>query len=84
MACNCPVVATEVGDVRWLFGNEPGHYICDFDPQDVSAKIEHALNFVKQNGRTNGRSRIVELGLDATSIAEKLKNIYAEVLEKNE
>jgi glycosyltransferase involved in cell wall biosynthesis len=82
MACNCPVVSTDVGDIRWLFGNESGHYICDFDPQDVSAKIEQALSFIEKNDRTNGRSRIIELGLDATSIAEKLKCIYAEVFGK--
>ena len=82
MACNCPVVATDVGDVQWLFGNEPGHYICDFDPQDVSAKIEHALNFVKQNGRTNGRQRILELGLDAESVAERLVEVYEEAVER--
>jgi glycosyltransferase involved in cell wall biosynthesis len=84
MACNCPVVATDVGDIHWLFGNEQGHYICDFDPQDVSVKIEQALNFSEKNDKTKGRSRIIELGLDATSIAEKLKHIYTEVFEKNE
>ena len=82
MACNCPVVATDVGDVRWLFGNEPGHYICNFDPEDVSAKIKHALNFVKQNGRTNGRQRILELGLDAESVAERLVEVYEEAVER--
>ncbi|MFW5795405.1 MAG: glycosyltransferase family 4 protein, partial [Bacillota bacterium] len=40
MACNTPVVATDVGDIRWLFGNEPGHFICSFDPEDVAQKIE--------------------------------------------
>ena len=27
MACNRPVVATKVGDVAWLFGNEPGYFL---------------------------------------------------------
>jgi glycosyltransferase involved in cell wall biosynthesis len=82
MACNRPIVATDVGDIRWLFGNEPGHYICDFDPQDIAAKIEQALDFNDKNGRTNGRNRIIELGLDSISIAKKLESVYNEVLKK--
>jgi teichuronic acid biosynthesis glycosyltransferase TuaC len=84
MACNCPVVATDVGDVKWLFGNEPGHFICSFDPEDVAQKIKLALDFAQKHGKTNGRKRILELGLDEKSVAEKIKQVYLEVLEKNE
>lgn len=80
MACNCPIVATDVGDVRWLFGNEPGHFICDFDPQDVAQKIQQALEFAEKQGRTNGRERILELGLDAESVAERVVEVYEEAL----
>ena len=27
MAVNCPCLATDIADVRELFGNEPGHWI---------------------------------------------------------
>ena len=76
MACNCPVVATNVGDVEWLFGNEPGYYIADFDPHDMADKIKQAINYSEHRGRTNGRGRIVELGLDTRTVANKLINIY--------
>lgn len=83
MACNCPVVATDVGDVAWLFGDEPGHFLTSFEPQDVTAKIQAALNFSEQVGRTNGRERIIELGLDSETIARRIINVYESVLKKN-
>ncbi|MFP4024585.1 MAG: glycosyltransferase family 4 protein [Thiohalospira sp.] len=82
MACNTPIVATVVGDIRWLFGNEPGHYICSFEPEDVAQKIEKALDFAKKYGKTNGRQRILELGLDEKSIAGRLVEVYEEAIEK--
>jgi hypothetical protein len=38
-----------------------------------------ALSFGK---RTNGRKRIIELGLDSDSIAKKIIDVYQEVLYK--
>lgn len=80
MACNCPVVATEVGDIAWLFGNEPGHFLTGFDRQDVAKNIQAALEFSEKHGRTNGRDRIIELGLDAESVAKRIVGVYEEVL----
>ena len=82
MACNRPVVATDVGDIRWLFGNEPGHFITSFDPEDVAEKIKLALEFSEKYGRTNGRQRVIDLGLDSQTVAKKIINLYKEVLEQ--
>ena len=81
MACNCSVVATDVGDIRWLFGNEPGHYITNFDPKDVAEKIILALQFAKDRGRTNGRQRIIELGLDSETVAKRIIEVYKSALK---
>lgn len=81
MACNCPVVSTDVGDVRWLFGDEPGYFLATFDPVDVAEKIKYAIDFRKKHSQTNGRTRIWELGLDSESIAGKLIDVYKNVLE---
>ncbi|MDY0237044.1 MAG: glycosyltransferase family 4 protein [Gudongella sp.] len=81
MACNCPIVATDVGDVRWLFGDEPGHFITSFDPNDVAEKIKLALQFAKERGRTNGRQRIIELGLDSETVAKRIVEVYNSVLK---
>jgi len=81
MACNCPIVATDVGDVRWLFADEPGHFITSFEPEDVAEKIKLALQFSKEKGRTNGRQRIIELGLDSETIAKQIIEIYKSVVK---
>jgi teichuronic acid biosynthesis glycosyltransferase TuaC len=81
MLCSCPVVATDVGDIRWLFGNEPGHFISDFSPDDLSEKILLALDFSKKHQRTNGRKRIMELGLDSASVAKQLISLYKKLVK---
>lgn len=84
MACNCPIVSTDVGDVRWIFGDTPGCYITSFDPADVAQKLKLALEFSKKHGRTQGRKRIIELSLDSETIANRIIRVYELVLERNE
>jgi teichuronic acid biosynthesis glycosyltransferase TuaC len=76
MACNCPVVTTDVGDASWVIGNTEGCYITEFSAEDLSEKIKSALDFAKRNKRTKGRDRIMELGLDAESVAKKIIAVY--------
>lgn len=78
MACNSPIVATDVADIKHLLGDLEGHYICTFDPKDVAEKVEQALNF---NGRTKGRERIIELGLTNDLVAKKLVEIYKTIIK---
>ncbi len=82
MACNCPVVSTDVGDVKWLFGDTPGYYLTSFEPSDVAKKILKALNFSKNAEKTRGRERLVELGLDDDTISKKIIKIYQSVLKQ--
>ena len=79
MACNCPIVATDVADIKHLLGDLDGHYICSFDPKNVAEHIEKALAF---NSRTKGRERIIELGLTNDLVAKKLVEIYTDILNK--
>jgi len=71
MACNCPIVSTDVGDVREVIGDTEGCYIASFDPADVVDKIKKALAFGK---RTNGREKISHLEIN--TIAHRIINIY--------
>ncbi len=80
MACNKPIVATNVGDIECLFGNTEGCYLTSFDPEDVAEKIELAIEFGKNKGSTKGRERIIELGLDSSTVAKKIIEVYKTVL----
>lgn len=80
MACNCPIVSTDVGDVKEVIGNTEGCHITSFDIKETAMKINLVLDFSLKNSKTNGRKRIVGLGLDSGSVAKKIINIYKEVL----
>lgn len=79
MACNRPIVATNVGDIKWLFGDEPGHFIADFSVADFSEKMKSALQFAREKKSTEGRKRIINLGLDSHTVAEKIVKVYNQV-----
>jgi hypothetical protein len=80
MACNCPMVVTNVGDTAWLVGKLEGCYVATFDPADFAQKISFALEFAKEKKRTHGRERLVELGLDSQQIASRIINVYNQLL----
>lgn len=82
MACNCPIVATDVGDVRWVIGDTEGCYLASFQPADYAAKLNEALKFAETRGRTRGEQRIRALGLDSQAIAARILNVYKTVLKK--
>ncbi|MFO7526785.1 MAG: glycosyltransferase, partial [Ignavibacteriaceae bacterium] len=75
MACNCPIVATDVGDIKRVISETDGCYLTSFEPEDVTEKIKLALVF---NGRTNGREKIKHF--DNILIAEKIIEIYRTVI----
>ncbi len=77
MACNCPIVSTDVGDVREVFGGIEGCYVAGSDPQSFADNIQKALNFDK---KTIGRERIYYL--DSEIIARKIINLYKEIIAK--
>lgn len=83
MACNRPIVSTNVGDVEWVMGDTEGCYICSYDPQDCADKIRAALEFSQNKGQTDGRKRIEELGLDNKIVAKKIVEIYTKVISKS-
>jgi len=77
MACNCPFVSTDVGDVRWLSMGVKGCFITSSDPVDIAAGIRNALDL---RGRSEGRERIIRIGLDSGSVAMKIKSVYETVI----
>lgn len=93
MACNCPIVATDVADIRYLLGNLSGHYLLEnrgksfafWEGNEKSATelanlLERAIAF---SARTNGRERIVELGYTNELVAQRIISIYENILDKS-
>ncbi|HPH47853.1 MAG TPA: glycosyltransferase [Chryseolinea sp.] len=76
MACNCPIVATAIGDVEWVLGDTPGCYLSSFDPKEYAEKLKLALQFSEIHGRTKGEERLKELGLDSETIASRVVEVY--------
>ena len=76
MACNRPIVSTNVGDVNWLLQDVSGCYIVNSTAEDVGVGISDALQFSNDHGETNGRNKIIKLGLDSESVAEKIITLY--------
>jgi glycosyltransferase involved in cell wall biosynthesis len=79
MACGCPIVSVDVGDVAERTEGVEGCYVVPTrEPQDIANALQKAIEF---NGRTNGRERIIAMGLSNEDVAEKLVTIYKEVLK---
>jgi teichuronic acid biosynthesis glycosyltransferase TuaC len=77
MACNCPIVSVRVGDVADVTDRVDGYFISTYQSADVASKLQQALAF---GNRTEGRTRIMKLGLDADTVAGKILNVYKEII----
>lgn len=91
MACNCPIVATDVADIKHLLGDLPGHYVLpnkkgngawwkgdEHSTEELAQLLKEALTF---DGRTKGRERIIELGYTNDLVAQKIIMIYENILK---
>lgn len=90
MACNCPCLATDIADVKYLFGDEPGHWILrnprktherwDGDEKSLDEMVELLKEALAFEGRTKGRERILELELSNEQVAKRIVKIYENIL----
>ncbi|RCR67613.1 glycosyltransferase [Larkinella punicea] len=74
LACNCPVVSTNVGDVQVVMGNIAGCYITSYDATDVADKIRKALaNTEPVLSRESIRQ------FDNRLIAQQIREVYCQI-----
>lgn len=76
MACNCPIISVEVGDVPQLIEGVGGCYSTSYQPTEIAEKLQHIL---VADIRTNGRERIMTLGLDVITVAKRIVAIYQSI-----
>lgn len=79
MACNHPIVSTDVGDVRSVFGETKGCYITSRNEVDCVEQIRKAIRFSMKYSQTDGRGRVIDLGLDIHEIAQKIISLYKQL-----
>ena len=78
MACGCPIVSVDVGDVAERVSGVEGCYVVSSrEPAAIAKALQQALAF---SSKTNGRQRIIEMGLSNTQVAERLMAIYKQLV----
>lgn len=93
MACNSPIVATDVADIKHLLGDLPGHFILtnkcgtpadwvgdDSSVEELAELLKKALAF---DGKTQGRERIIKLGYTNEQVAKQIIMIYEGIQNTN-
>ena len=74
LACGCPIVSVDVGDVRERVDGIEGCYVSVYpSSKELKMLLIKALGF---SGKTDGRNRLISDGLDNMLIAKALKGVY--------
>jgi teichuronic acid biosynthesis glycosyltransferase TuaC len=76
MACNLPIVSTDVGDVRDVIGNTSG---CHVSKPDVQEFARHLADILCHRERTNGREQVGHLA--GPAVAQRIIEVYEHVLK---
>lgn len=75
MACNCPIVSTDVGDVKNIIGPAEYCFVTKFDKFEIAEKVRFIL---EEGKRSNGREFIGEFSDQL--VIEKILKVYNQVL----
>ena len=78
MACGCPIVSVDVGDVSERIEGLDGCYLVRTrEPKDIADALLQAIAY---KGKANGRKRILEMELSNEQVAKRLVEIYNQVI----
>ena len=78
LACGCPIVSVDVGDVKERVDGVAGCYVANTrEPKELAELIRKALAF---EGKTKGREKIIMDGLDNRQVAKNLLSLYESII----
>ena len=74
LACNCPIISTDVGDVKELARSTKNCYIVEYDAKQIEQRIRDILS---SNKKSDGRAAVKHLSLEkiATDVYEVYKRV---------
>lgn len=75
MACNLPVVAVDVGDVRERIEGIAGCHVCESSPDALAAGL---VDVLRTGERSQGRQRVIDISLP--EIARQVMSVYDDVI----
>lgn len=76
LACGCPIVSVDVGDVKERTEGVEGCYVAETrHPNELADLLRKAIAM----GKTNGREKLIADGLDNRKVAQRLMEIYKSV-----
>lgn len=78
MACNIPVVSTNVGNVAELLANVSGSYVSETNDPNELAKL--AYNVLIRTEPFNSQEILIEKKLDIESVAENIVQLYKRII----
>ena len=76
LACNCPIISTDVGDVKELANGIKNCYIVEYDTKQIEQRIRDILS---SNKKSDGRAAVKHLSLE--KIATYVYSVYQRVLK---
>jgi glycosyltransferase involved in cell wall biosynthesis len=79
LACNLPVVATDVGDIREILRGVAGTRICGQDVSEIAGNLREVLDIARSGGFTG---RAAMLRYDQAHTIEKIISVYNDVLRR--
>ena len=81
MACGCPIVSVDVGDVAERTEGVSGCFVIKSrEPRDIAEALKKAIAF---EGKTNGREHILAAGLTSEQVAKRIIEIYNNVINQS-
>lgn len=79
IACNCPVVSTDVGDVKEIIVKRKNSFVTSYNPKEIEAVIKKVIKLKKPVPK----DELTLQEYDLNYAAQRIKVVYQECLKNN-